>query len=48
MKVVLAALLAFIRTGFQTRAALQPEVLALRHQLAVYPTAPAASPHPRH
>jgi putative transposase len=36
MKAVLVAVLASIRAGFRTRAALQLEVLALRHQLAVY------------
>jgi putative transposase len=36
MKAVFVALLASIRAGFRTRAALQLEVLALRHQLAVY------------
>jgi hypothetical protein len=36
MKAVLVALLASVRASFRTRAALQLEVLALRHQLAVY------------
>src|SRR6266496_1545226 len=36
MKAVLVALLASLRAGFRSRAALQLEVLALRHQLAVY------------
>jgi hypothetical protein len=36
MKAVLLALLASLRAGFRTRVALQLEVLALRHQLAVY------------
>jgi putative transposase len=35
MKAVLLALVASLRAGFRTRAALQLEVLALRHQLAV-------------
>jgi len=36
MKAVLLALLASLRAGFRSRTALQLEVLALRHQLAVY------------
>ncbi len=36
MKAVLVSLLASLRAAFRTRAALQLEVLALRHQLAVY------------
>ncbi len=36
MKAVLVALFASLRAGFQERAALHLEVLALRHQLAVY------------
>ena len=36
MKAVLLALLGSLRAGFRSRAALQLEVLALRHQLAVY------------
>jgi len=36
MKAVLLALVASLRAGFRARAALQLEVLALRHQLAVY------------
>jgi transposase InsO family protein len=36
MKAVLVALSASVRAGFRTRAALHLEVLALRHQLAVY------------
>jgi putative transposase len=42
MKAVLLALLASLRAGFRSRIALQLEVLALRHQLAVYrcPTRP--------
>ena len=36
MKAVLLALLASLRSAFRTRMALQLEVLALRHQLAVY------------
>ena len=36
MKAVLVALLASFRAGLRTRVALQLEVLALRHQLAVY------------
>ena len=35
MKAVLLALVASFRAGFRTRVALQLEVLALRHQLAV-------------
>jgi transposase InsO family protein len=40
MKAVILALLASLRAGFRTRAALQLEVLALRHQLAVYQRLP--------
>ena len=36
MKEVLVALLAALRAGFRSRLSLQLEVLALRHQLAVY------------
>jgi len=36
MKAVLVALLASLRAGFRSRTALQLEILALRHQLAVY------------
>src|SRR5262245_44030989 len=36
MKAVLLALAAYLRASFRSRAALQLEVLALRHQLAVY------------
>jgi transposase InsO family protein len=36
MKAVLLALVASLRAGFRSRAALQLEILALRHQLAVY------------
>lgn len=36
MKAVLVALLACLRAAFRTRVSLQLEVLALRHQLAVY------------
>ena len=36
MKAVLLALVAALRAGFRSRASLQLEVLALRHQLAVY------------
>jgi putative transposase len=36
MKEVLLAVLASVRAGLRSRAALQLEVLALRHQLAVY------------
>jgi len=36
MKAVLLALLASLRSAFRTRMTLQVEVLALRHQLAVY------------
>ncbi|HTP30106.1 MAG TPA: hypothetical protein VMK12_31175 [Anaeromyxobacteraceae bacterium] len=36
MRAVLLALLASLRAGFRARVALQLEVLALRHQLAVY------------
>jgi transposase InsO family protein len=46
MKAVLLALLASLRAGFRSRTALQLEVLALRHQLAVYqrcPTRPRTS-----
>ncbi len=44
MKAVLLALLASLRSGFRSRTALQFEVLALRHQLAVYQRCP---PRPR-
>jgi len=40
MKAVLVALLGSLRAGFRSRAALQLEVLALRHQLAVYQRCP--------
>jgi putative transposase len=40
MKAVLLALLAFLCAGFRSRTALQLEVLALRHQLAVYQRCP--------
>ncbi|HTP28836.1 MAG TPA: hypothetical protein VMK12_24645 [Anaeromyxobacteraceae bacterium] len=40
MKAVLLALLASLRSGFRSRTALQFEVLALRHQLAVYQRCP--------
>ena len=40
MKAVLLALLASLRAGFRSRTALQLEVLALRHQLAVYQRRP--------
>lgn len=40
MKEVLLALVASLRAGFRSRAALQFEVLALRHQLAVYQRRP--------
>ncbi|HTP28052.1 MAG TPA: hypothetical protein VMK12_20665, partial [Anaeromyxobacteraceae bacterium] len=36
MNAVLIALVASLRASFRSRAALQLEVLALRHQLAVY------------
>jgi len=41
MMAVLLALLASLRAGFRSRTALQLEVLALRHQLAVYQRSPA-------
>ena len=41
MKEVLLAILASLRAGLQSRVALQLEVLALRHQLAVYRRSPA-------
>ncbi len=44
MKAVLVALLASLRAAVRTRAALQLEVLALRHQLAVYPRRGYSSP----
>ena len=40
MKEVLLAILASLRAGLQSRVALQLEVLALRHQLAVYRRSP--------
>jgi hypothetical protein len=40
MKAVLLALLASLRAGFRSRTALHLEVLALRHQLAVYQRCP--------
>jgi putative transposase len=40
MKAILLALLASLRTGFRSRIALQLEILALRHQLAVYQRCP--------
>jgi putative transposase len=40
MKAVLLALLGSLRAGFRSRAALHLEVLALRHQLAVYQRCP--------
>lgn len=40
MKAVLLALLASLRAGFRSRTTLQLEVLALRHQLAVYQRCP--------
>ncbi len=40
MKAVLLALVASLRAAFRSRAALQFEVLALRHQLAVYQRRP--------
>ena len=36
MKAVLIALIACLRAGFRSRAGMHLEVLALRHQLAVY------------
>jgi transposase InsO family protein len=46
MKAVLVALVASLCAGFRTRVALQLEVLALRHQLAVYHRRyPRARPH---
>ena len=36
MKAVLLALVASLRAGLRSRATLQLEILALRHQLAVY------------
>ncbi len=44
MKAVLLALVASLRAGFRSRAALQLEILALRHQLAVYQRRPARAP----
>jgi hypothetical protein len=41
MKAVLLAVLASLRAGFRSRTALELEVLALRHQLAVYQRSPA-------
>ena len=41
MQATVLALLASLRAGFRSRAALQLEVLALRHQLAVYRRSPA-------
>jgi len=40
MKAVLLSILASLRAGFRSRTALQLEVLALRHQLAVYKRCP--------
>jgi hypothetical protein len=36
MMAILLALFAYLRAGFRSRVALQVEVLALRHHLAVY------------
>src|SRR5512146_2683774 len=40
MKAVLLALVAFLRACFRSRVSLQLEILALRHQLAVYQRRP--------